>query len=107
MMPWFKRLGTINVLLLLANTVGAVIYLLRARNGWVIPQEEANGIHVITSEPMIWALSILPVCAVFLLVNVIWGGTIAVRRRWASGRMWLVSALVWVTAIIIDFAHHG
>ena len=106
-MSWFKRLGTIDGLLLLTNAVGVVIYLLRARNGWVIPQEEANGIDVITSEPMIWALSVLPVCAVFLLVNVIWGGSIALRRRWVQGRIWLVSALIWVAAVIIDFAHHG
>ncbi len=106
MMSWFKRLGTVSGVVLLANVVGAVIYVLRARNGWVIPEEEANGIHVITSEPMIWALSILPVCVVFLLVNVIWGGTIALRRRWVQGRIWLVSALIWIVAIGIDFAHH-
>ena len=105
-MAWIKRIGTIGGILLFANVAGAVIYLLRARNGWVIPQEQENGIHAVTGEPYIWALSVLPVCAVFLVVNTIWGGTIAVRRKWLQGRVWLVSVLIWMIAIVIDFSHH-
>jgi hypothetical protein len=106
MMSWAKGVGAVDGVLLLANAIGAVIYLLRARHGWVMPEEEANGIHVITGEPMIWALYVLPVCVAFLLVNIIWGGTIALRRRWLQGRVWLTSAFIWVVAVLVDFAHH-
>jgi hypothetical protein len=105
-MASIKRIVTVDGVLLLANVAGALIYLMRARSGWVIPQEQQNGINVITGEPFVWALSVLPVCAVFLVLNTIWGGTIAVRRRWLQGRIWLLSALVWIVAIVIDFSHH-
>jgi hypothetical protein len=53
-----------GIVLLVLNFIGAVVYVVRASNGWVIPRERELGLHSVTGEPYIWALSVLPVCAV-------------------------------------------
>ena len=46
-LPW-------SVVLLTANVVGAVIYVVAASHGgWVIPQERAAGVHSVTGEPIV------------------------------------------------------
>ena len=94
----------VSLALLLANVVGTIIYLLVASYGWAIPQE--RGWHATTGEPFIWALGVMPVWAVFSLLNLSWGAIVAARRQWRSGRLLLVTACVWVIAVVIDFAHH-
>jgi hypothetical protein len=94
------------VVILLANVLGVGLYLLGARHAWVIPEEKANGIHVITGEPFVWASFVLPVWIVFLVLNLAWGSMILARRRWLDGRVWLIAFLVWMIAVIIDFTHH-
>jgi hypothetical protein len=84
--------------------VGAVVYVRRASMGWRIPEE--MGQVPITGEPFIWAIAILPVVALFFCVNLYWGVLIVHRRQWSSGRIWLLTVLVWLTAIVIDFWHH-
>jgi hypothetical protein len=49
-----------SIVLLVLNFIGAVVYVVRASNGWVIPQERALGLHSVTGEPYIWALSVFP-----------------------------------------------
>ena len=105
-MSWTKRIGTASAVLLLMNIFGCVIYLLGARHSWVIPEEAANGIHSITGEPFVWAAFVLPLWIVFLVTNLVWGVTILARRRWLQGRIWLMSGLIWIVAVIVDFAHH-
>ena len=107
MMSWTKRIGTVGAVLLLANVLGCALYLLGAQHAWIIPEEAANGIHTITGEPFVWAAFVLPVWIVFLIINLVWGVIILARRRWLQGRIWVVSALIWIAAVIIDFAHHG
>ena len=95
-----------GVVLLAANLIGAVIYVVAASHGWVIPQERAAGLHPVTGEPYIWAGYVLPVCAVFFVLNLTWGALIVARRQWRSGVLWLLTLPVWMVAVAIDFAHH-
>jgi hypothetical protein len=41
----------------------------------------------------------------FLVINVAWAVILA-RRQWNGGRFWLLAAVVWLAAVVIDFAHH-
>jgi len=94
-----------GVILLLVNFIGAVFYVIRASNGWVVPQERELGIPV-TGEPFVWAASIAPVCAVFLVLNLTWGAFILARKLRQSGIFWLSTIPIWLTALVIDFVHH-
>ena len=95
-----------GIVLLVLNFIGAVVYVVRASNGWVIPRERELGLHSVTGEPYIWALSVLPVCAVFLVLNLTWGAFILARKRWHSGIFWLLTIPIWLAAVVLDFAHH-
>jgi hypothetical protein len=86
------------------NFVGAIVYVCLASRAWTIPRE--RGLHSATAEPFIWFLSVAPIVAIFFVVNVIWGVLILVRRRWRSGYLWLLTALIWLVAAVTDFAHH-
>jgi hypothetical protein len=98
--------GAQSIALLVANVIGAILYVFAAsRGGWAIPAERAAGIYTTTGEPFIWFLSILPIVAIFLVINVAWVVILA-RRHWSGGRFWLLAAIVWLAAIVIDFAHH-
>ena len=94
-----------SVVLLILNFIGAVVYVVRASNGWVTPQEREFGLPV-TGEPFVWAISIAPVCAVFLVLNLTWGAFILARKRWPSGIFWLLTIPIWLAALVIDFWHH-
>ena len=93
-----------NIILLILNLVGALLYIWRSSFSWAIPQEK--GLNSTTGEPFIWAIAILPVLAVALLVNVPWGVMILKRKQWSSGRLWLFVGVIWLIAIAIDFVHH-
>jgi len=95
-----------SVLLLAANIVGTVIYLVAASHGWVIPQEREAGLHSVTGEPYVWAAYVIPICAAFLVLNLTWGAVIIGRRQWQAGIFWLLTMPIWVVAVAIDFAHH-
>jgi len=95
-----------SVALLATNVIGAVIYVVAASHGWVIPQERAAGLRSVTGEPYIWAGYVIPIYAAFLLLNLTWGALIIARRRWQSGVFWLLAMPIWVVAVAIDFAHH-
>jgi hypothetical protein len=95
-----------SLVILLCNCVGALIYLWGARHAWVIPEEAANGVHSITSEPLIWGLFVMPVWIVFAAINIAWGVAILARKKRFAARFWLSTALIWIVAIVIDYAHH-
>ena len=92
------------VVLLSLNVLGAIAYVIGASHGWRIPEE--HGEIPVSGEPYAWFAGILPVIAIFLPLNFAWGLGILLRRRWWSGRFWLFSALIWLVAVAIDFAHH-
>lgn len=95
-----------SLIMLILNGMGAVLYLWWASHAWAIPQERAMGIHSITGEPLVWAIGVFPIWAVFLLLNAIWGVLILRWRQWSSGRLWLLLVPIWLIAVVIDFAHH-
>jgi hypothetical protein len=95
-----------SVVLLVLNLIGAVIYVVRASKGWVIPQERELVLHSVTGEPYVWALSVFPICAVFLMLNLMWGAFILARKRWQSGIFWLMTIPIWLAAVVVDFTHH-
>jgi hypothetical protein len=95
-----------SIVLLILNFIGSLIYVGMASKAWVIPQERELGLHSITGEPYVWALSVFPIYAVFLMLNLTWGTFILARKRWQSGIFWLLTIPIWLAAVIIDFAHH-
>lgn len=93
-----------SVGLLIANIAGVCVYVARASLGWTIPEE--RGLHAVTGEPFIWFLAILPVVAVFAVINLVWAYLIITSRQWRLGLLWLLTAVIWLIGIAIDFAHH-
>lgn len=93
-----------HIALLLANIIGAAVYLLAASRSWAIPEE--RGLHSQTGEPFVWASFVLPIWALYLLLNLTWGAAILVRREWRNSALWIAMALIWLAALGIDFAHH-
>jgi len=105
--PTKMSFNALSMALLAANVIGAILYVVAAsRGGWAIPEERAAGIYTTTGEPLVWFLSILPIVATFFLINVVWGAGILTRQHWQAGRLWLLTAGVWLVAVVIDFAHH-
>ncbi|MEO8725101.1 MAG: hypothetical protein ABI383_03165 [Acidobacteriaceae bacterium] len=102
-----RHLLTQSTALLIANVVGAVLYVFAAsRGGWAIPEERAAGIYTTTGEPFIWFSGILPIVATFFVINLVWAVKIFTARSRPGGRLWLLAAAVWFVAVVIDFAHH-
>jgi hypothetical protein len=93
-----------SMTLLIANVIGAAIYLLRSSPAWAIPEEK--GLNSTTGEPFVWFIGILPVIVIFSLINIIWGSIIVKRHQWTGSRFWLLSAAIWLVAAGVDFAHH-
>jgi hypothetical protein len=99
-------MGRRNTVLLIANVIGAAVYVIGASHAWQIPDERAAGLHSITGEPFIWALYVFPVWILFGLLDLWWGASILARREWRGGRVWLFAALIWLASATIDFRHH-
>jgi hypothetical protein len=96
-----------SIALLFLNAVGSILYVVAAsRGGWAIPEERAAGINTTTGEPLVWFSNILPIVATFFVINVAWGAAILARRQRKGGLFWLLAAVVWFGAVVIDFAHH-
>lgn len=96
---WGRSLFAINV-------IGAIAYVTSAsRGGWVTPQ--VRELHAEAGEPFIWAIAVLPIWAVFFLINLVWGLLcLTGRKKRLRGFWWLMIIPVWLVAIVIDFAHH-
>ena len=58
--------------LFIVNVLGAITYVIAASPSWAIPHE--RGLNSTTGEPFVWALFVVPIFAVFALVNLSWGG---------------------------------
>ena len=90
--------------LLVANLMGAVVYLLAASPSWAIPEE--RGMQSTTGEPFVWVLFVVPIFASFGLLNLFWATAMFWGKRWQSYRMLFAAAAVWLVAVCVDFAHH-
>jgi hypothetical protein len=92
--------------LITINLIGAFLYLLAASKAWVIPSECEAGIHATSGEPFVWFLSIVPIVAALLLLNLVWGIVLLRRRHPNTGRICFAIAAFWTIAAMIDFSHH-
>jgi hypothetical protein len=93
-------------ILLAANLIGAVVYVVLSSHAWAIPQEGAARVHSVSGEPFIWAMYVMPICGFFFVLNLTWGAFIIVRRQWSNGVFWLLTLAVWLVGVAVDFAHH-
>ena len=100
----FRLSRRVNVALIVSNAIGVCVYIVGASRSWAIPEEHC--IVPVTGEPFVWFAAVAPVFAVFTVINMIWGIFILRGRQWQSGRLWLLTGLIWLVAIVIDFAHH-
>ena len=99
-----RSTNTVNVFLVFANSVGALLYLWLASHGWRIPSE--HGVVPVTGEPFVWALA-LPVPGIFLVIDAVWGVFLLRRYRGWKAMLWgLITASIWLIAVCVDFAHH-
>jgi len=51
-------------------------------------------------------MGVLPVWALFLAANTAWAATIVFRRPQRGGIPFALVSVLWVVAVIVDFAHH-
>jgi hypothetical protein len=93
-----------SLVLLAVNLLGSIWYLIAVSRSWAIPDERRSGIHSVTGEPLVWAISGWPILALFFVVNLYWAAFMLVKRRWQESRLWLIAPLVWLVALWIDFA---
>ena len=93
----------LSLVLFIINVLGAIRYVFASMPSWAIPEERAQGVHSVTGEPFIWALSTWPIFICFGLLNLIWGSRI---KRWQDSYFLIAAAPIWLVAMWIDFAHH-
>jgi hypothetical protein len=93
----------LDITFMAANAVGIVLYLLLAARSWRIPEE--HGMIPITGQPFVWALA-TPVFGIFLLADIVWGVLLLRDRQLKRWLWWLVTAALWLLALVIDFSHH-
>jgi len=95
----------VTLTILVLNAVGAVGYLVLASNWWwAIPEE--HGEIPITGQPFVWAAATAEILLPFLVLDLAWAAFIIAKKHWQDGRLLLVAPLIWLAAIVIDFAHH-
>ena len=92
-----------DIMVLFANAVGIILYLLVAARGWRIPEE--HGMVPVTGEPFVWVLA-LPILGFFFLLNVVYGLLALYYRRPETKKWWYITMMSWLVAVVIDFLHH-
>jgi len=92
-----------DILFMVANAIGIAIYLRLASNGWRIPEE--HGMVPVTGEPFLWAFA-LPVLGIFFLIDIAWGVVLLRNKDGKGGLWWVLVAVSWIAALVVDFYHH-
>jgi hypothetical protein len=104
-----KTSGTANLCIVLANTLGAAVYLWFSVPLWA-PAELANISGAGVGDPIIWGFTALPTFAFFLLLNLVWliwaGTSFFLRRKWPIKIIYLLVPLLWGVTLYVDFSHH-
>lgn len=98
-----RSVKPLDVTFMVANAIGIAIYLMLASRGWRIPEE--HGEVPVTGEPFVWAPA-LPVLAIFILADMVWGGLLLHYKEPKRWRWWCVIGGLWLIALCVDFAHH-
>lgn len=101
--PSGSSMEPLDLVFLLSNVVGILLYLRLASHGWRISSE--HGAIPIAGEPFMWA-DALPVLGLFFLADIVWGSLLLRHRQPKRGLWWLITAGLWVIALWVDFAHH-
>jgi hypothetical protein len=101
--PLGSSVKPLDLVFLLSNVAGILLYLRLASRSWRIPEE--HGAIPVTGEPLVWALA-LPVLGAFLLADIVWGGLLLRYRQPKRGLWLLMAGALWVVALWVDFAHH-
>jgi hypothetical protein len=100
-----KGLRIADVIMPVLNILGVVCYLLVvSMNVWLSPKERAMGIPH-GGEIVGWWMFVMWVYGIYFVLNLGWGVFILVYRYWRGGRFWLLTAIVWIVAIVVDLAH--
>jgi len=93
-----------------ANIIGFGIYLYFASKLWPLPEDAGADL---AGNPIVWGLTVFPVFAVCLLINIVWLALIVLGGRkgkgWRSMRAWLLVMVAWVLVYRLDFynINHG
>lgn len=99
--PVPKGLIKANVVMLVVNLLGVAFYLFFvALIVWRPPGERADDI---AGEGVVWFLFVAQVFGFYLILNFIWAGFIIAYRYPKGRRFWLLSALIWIIAVISAF----
>jgi hypothetical protein len=101
--PSGSTVKPLDLVFMLSNAAGIVVYLRLASRGWIIPQE--YGVIPMEGEPFRWVLAV-PVFGAFLLADIVWGCLLLRYRQPKRALWWLIAGGLWVIAIWVDFAHH-
>ena len=94
---------SLDLVFVLSNLAGIIVYLRLASRGWRIPEE--HGAIPVAGEPFVWALA-LPVFGAFILADIAWAILLLRLRQPKRWLWWLIAGGLWVFAIAIDFGHH-
>lgn len=100
----------VGAILLVANTVLSLAFLLMASQTWIEP-ELANVPGASGGAGVVWFLVAVPIAVLAAILNagvLAWSCTVRLRSgTWpAPWFSWFV-VLVWVAALVFDNAHHG
>jgi hypothetical protein len=91
--------------LFIANVTGAIVYLFAAMPSWAKPEELAQGVHPGSGDAIVWVFRTWPIFICFGLLNAIWLLCSGVRKL-RDSYLLLATAMIWLIAMWIDFAHH-
>jgi hypothetical protein len=86
--------------LLVANSIGAIGYVVAAVPGWVNPGIPPAG------EPFVWSIAVFPIIICFVALNGSWVIFLCIKRDWRAVYEALLCLPPWVLAVWIDFSHH-
>ena len=60
----------------------------------------------VAGEAAVWFVAIMPVVALFVVLNVAWTSLIIVFRQRRQRFFLVMTAVIWLIGIGIDYAHH-
>lgn len=94
---------TLDVCLVAINALGIGWYLLSASKLWPSPGEKEAGAGAAFGDSFYWAFYILPIIAVFWLVDIGWQLTLKLKGRGKFPVYCLYSAVaLWGAALLFD-----
>lgn len=93
-----------------ANIICLGIYLYFASKLWPLPEDAGANL---AGNPIVWGLTVFPVFAICMLINIVWLALIVLGGRkgkgWRSMRTWILVMVAWVLVYRLDLynINHG